>query len=164
MVRSGGATLMELIVVIAIIAILAAVAYPNFLHVKQSTHRSDAHGALLATQALVERYLAENNEANLSSGDMSTTELANYAAGSGTPVITQAGYYLITIVPDSTSYSINATAIANGTTTACSAVANPESLDQCADTDCWVISITDGQKGSTNSVGSVANASTTTCW
>lgn len=164
MTAKRGVTLMELVVVIAIIAILATIAFPNYLRIKQETRRADATSAVIATQGIVERYLSENNKANIDSGDMALSQFSNYAEGSGTPVITKNGYYLITIVPDTTFYTINATAIADGTTTACTTVSNPESFDQCADTACWVISISNGAKQSTNSTGGVADAATTTCW
>lgn len=164
MINKRGVTLMELIVVIAIIAILATIAIPNYLRIKQETRRGDATSAVIATEGIVERYLSENNKANLDSGDMALSQFSDYAVSSGTPVLSNAGYYLITIVPDTTFYTINATAIADGTTTACSVVSNPESFDQCADTACWVISISNGEKQSTNSTGVVADAATTTCW
>ncbi len=155
---------MELLTVVAIIAILAAVAYPNYIRVKQNTRRADAHAAVLATQAIVERYLSESNKGNIDNTDMALSQFTSYAAAAGSPVLTGGGYYKVSIVPDASAYTINATAIANGGTTACSTVAIPEAYDQCADTDCWVISMAAGNKQSTNSVGTVANASTTTCW
>lgn len=160
----SGFSLMELIAVLAIISILSTIAYPTYVHVKINARRTDGQGAVVATEGMIERYLAENNKANIDSGDMALAQFSNYAAGSGSPVISKGGYYKISIVPDSSGYAVNATAIASGTTNACSAVANVEALDECSDTDCWIISIKDGQKQSTNSVGTVANASTTTCW
>lgn len=162
--KKRGVTLMELVVVIAIIAILATIAFPNYLRIKQETRRGEATSAVIATQGIVERYLVENNKANIDSGDMALSQFSNYDVGSGTPVETASGYYIITIVPDTNFYTINATAVTDGTTTACSLVANPESFDQCGDTACWVISISDGAKQSTNSTGDVADEATTTCW
>lgn len=164
MKRVLGLTLMELIVVVAIVALLATVAYPNYIRLKQSTRRADAQSAVVATQAIVERYLSENNKPVIDADDLALDQFANYAAGSGTPVVTSGGYYKISIVPDAGGYAINATAIANDSTTACSAVNSGQAIDQCSDSACWVISIVNGAKQSTNSTGDVANAETTTCW
>jgi type IV pilus assembly protein PilE len=159
--RISAVTLMELIVVVAIIAIMAGIGYPSYVHVQQQVRRSDAQSAVLATVAIVQRYLGENNKANIDSTDMTLTEFANYSPSSGTPVVSSGGYYVITIVPDSTSYTVNATATAAGALDDCSS--NP-TFAQCADTTCRVISIADGLKQSTSSTGSVANAAATTCW
>lgn len=159
-----GMTLMELIVVIAIVALLASIAYPNYVRLKQTTRRADAQAAVIATQAIVERYLSENNKANIDADDLDLTQFENYSAGSGTPVLSTGSYYKVSIVPETVGYTINATAVADGTTNACSVVANAQALDQCSDSNCWVISITNGAKTSTNSTGVVANETTTTCW
>lgn len=165
MLRKRGVTLMELIVVIAIVAILASVAYPNYIRVKMETRRSEAQTAVLTAQGIVERYLSENNKPNIDSGDMALAQFADYDASSISPVITSGGYYVISIVPDSLSYTINATAIASGTTSACTAAPSfPEAYDQCGDLSCWIISIADGQKQSTNNLGVVADATATICW
>jgi len=155
-----GVTLMELVVVVAIIAVLAIAAYPNYKRLKQESRRSDAQVSVIATQAIVERYLTENNKVNLDNTDMALTQFANYKSSSSTPVISNGGGYIITITPNSTSYTIDATATAAGVRGDCSS----SNLGQCADTACRVISIAAGAKQSTNSTGSVANATTTTCW
>ncbi len=159
-----GMTLMELIVVLAIVALLASIAYPNYVRMKQNTRRADAQAAVIATEAIVERYLAENNKANIDSTDLALTQFLNYSPSSTSPVLSKGGYYKISITTSSSTYAIKATAIADGGTTACSAVANAQALDQCSDSNCWVISKVDGAKQSTNSTGVVANEATTTCW
>lgn len=160
--RKRGVTLMELIVVIAIVAILATIAYPTYINTKLETRRAEAQTAVIVTQGIVERYLAENNKANIDDDDFLIPELSTYGPG-GTPFLTPNGLYVITVVPDSTSYSINAVAVRNGTTDTCNSVTFG-SADQCADSRCWIISMTDGQKTSTDNDGDVADASTTTCW
>ena len=164
MTKIRGVTLMELIVVIAIIAVLASIAYPNYVRIKQETRRSDAQGTVIALHAVVERYLAENNKSTIDDDDMDLDQFSNYKSGSVTPAVTNGGYYVITIEPDTEFYTVSATAIANGTTSACSLVSTPETFDQCGDTACWVISIQNGEQQSTNSSGLVADADTTTCW
>lgn len=160
MVLVRGITLMELIIVVAIIAILATAAYPNYKRLKQESRRADAHTSIIATEGIVERYLTENNKVNLDSSDMALPQFKNYDVSSSTPIISNGGGYIITIVPDSASYTINATATAAGVSGDCSG----SNLGQCADSACRIISLAGGEKQSTNNTGSVANATTTTCW
>ncbi len=160
MLVARGVTLIELIVVVAVIAILSTVAYPNYKRLKQESSRADAQASVIATEGIVQRYLTENNKANLDSSDMALTQFANYSPNSSIPVLSNGGNYIITIIPDSTSYTINATATATGVSGDCS----DSNLGQCADITCRIISIAAGEKQSTNSLGSIANAITTTCW
>lgn len=160
MAKSTGATLMELIVVVAIIAILAGVGYPSYIKLQQQARRADAHSSILATAAIVERYLAENNKANIDSGDMALSQFENFSVSSGTPALSSGEYYVITIVPDSTGYSVNATATAAGALNDCGS----NTTKQCGDTQCRIISLDHGAKESTNSSGGVANAASTICW
>ncbi len=155
-----GVTLMELIIAVAVLAILATAAYPNYKRLKQESKRSDAYSSIIATEGIIERYLTENNKPNIDSTDMALSQFSNYAPGSDTPILSNATGYIITIVPSSNSYSINATATSAGVPGDCSS----SNLGQCGDIACRIISMVAGEKQSTNSTGSVANATTTTCW
>ena len=53
---SGGFTLIELMIVVAIVGILAAIAYPSYTKYIQSTRRGDAQAALLDFAQTLERY------------------------------------------------------------------------------------------------------------
>lgn len=53
--RSGGFTLIEVMIVAAIIAILAAVAIPSYTQYVQRSHRANARAALLQTAQWMER-------------------------------------------------------------------------------------------------------------
>lgn len=55
-----GVTLIELMIVVAIIGIIAAFAYPSYQENIRSTRRADAQGALMAFAAAMERYRTEN--------------------------------------------------------------------------------------------------------
>lgn len=161
--KTTGVSLMELLIVVAIVAIIATVAYPNYLRTKQETRRADAHAAIINTEGIVQRYLAENNKANIDSADMDLAQFENYNSDSSSPQLSSDSYYTITIEPDSTGYTINATATVTGGLTDCNSSENAQ-FAQCADTACRVISINHGQKQSTNNVGAIADANTTTCW
>ncbi|ROU00650.1 prepilin-type N-terminal cleavage/methylation domain-containing protein [Marinobacter sp. R17] len=58
--RSPGFTLIELMIVVAIIGIIAAIAYPSYLDQVESTRRSDAQGALSSFANAMERYYTQN--------------------------------------------------------------------------------------------------------
>ncbi len=58
---SGGFTLMELMIVVAIIAILAAIAVPIYQDQVAQARRTDAEGALSSFANAMERYYTENN-------------------------------------------------------------------------------------------------------
>ena len=58
---NNGFTLMELMIVIAIIGIIAAIALPSYQNYVIRTHRTDASAALLGFSQAMERYFMENN-------------------------------------------------------------------------------------------------------
>lgn len=57
-----GFTLIELMVVVAVIAILAAIAIPSYLGIQKRAARSEAKSKLEAISVALEGYMAENND------------------------------------------------------------------------------------------------------
>lgn len=56
-----GVTLMELMIVVVIISILAAIAYPNYRQYVARAKRNEAKAALLQIATLQERFYLQNN-------------------------------------------------------------------------------------------------------
>jgi len=106
-----GFTLIELMIVVAIVGILLAVAYPSFMDQVRKSRRADAIGALTAVQQAQER---------LRSGQPAYTTLLTAARTANPPGLSLAatsssGYYGISInSADATSYVATASA-ATGT-------------------------------------------------
>ena len=59
--RNSGFTLIELMIVVAIVGILSAVAYPSYTEYIRRGSRSEATAALMEAQQFMERYYGANN-------------------------------------------------------------------------------------------------------
>lgn len=129
-----GFSLIELMIVIAIIAILAAIAVPSYRTYIQESRRSDAYVALTSAAAEQERiYIYDNSYSN---------NIADLG-GSNSPE----GHYVITLTATDSTFTLTATA-ASGST-------------QFQDTNCRTLTLNNlGVRGSGNSGGGV----TTDCW
>jgi type IV pilus assembly protein PilE len=85
---TGGFTLIELMIVVVIISILAAIAYPAYQQHVREGKRADAHAALLRIATIEEKFFSNNNQYAVS-----TTTLG-YAAH---PAASNDGYWAISI-------------------------------------------------------------------
>ena len=89
--KMAGVTLMELMIVVVIIGILAAIAYPNYRQYAARAKRNEAKAELLKIATLQERFYLQNN---------------SYTAD-----MTNLGYALAANnISDTDSYKINVTA------------------------------------------------------
>lgn len=100
-----GFTLIELVITLAIFAILVVIAYPSYTKYIVSARRSDAQSALLDLAARMEQYYAENNSyAGATIGVNPATDIVNTAASAE-------GWYNLTVNSNASSYTLTATPI-----------------------------------------------------
>ena len=102
--RVQGVTLIELILTMAIVGILASVAYPAMSHYVRACRRSEARNALMYIAGLQERFFLQTQHyASLSDLGLDITADNDY--------LTENGYYRITATVSTASFSLVATAI-----------------------------------------------------
>jgi type IV pilus assembly protein PilE len=99
--------LIELMIVVVVIAILAAVALPNYSDYVRRSRRADAHAMLQAAQLAQEKWRLSN-----------TTYTATVSDLTGVTGTSEGGYYTLGIANNTaTGYTLTASAV-NGTTQA----------------------------------------------
>lgn len=95
----AGVTLMELMIVVVIVGILAAIAYPNYREFAARARRTEARALLLEISANQERFYLQNNRYG-TMGEL----------GYGDPMITEGGTYSVTVNgPDANNFDAVAT-------------------------------------------------------
>lgn len=133
-----GFTLIELMIAVAIIALLAAIAIPSYNSSVMKSRRSDATIALSTLQLAEEKYRASN----ATYGTLAQLQ----AAGGGVSGTSSGGYYTITIPANTaTGYTLTATPVAG--------------KSQANDTSCAPITLT--QAGETTTYAPITP---TNCW
>ncbi|MGC3992501.1 MAG: prepilin-type N-terminal cleavage/methylation domain-containing protein [Chthoniobacteraceae bacterium] len=86
--KRGGFTLVEIMIVVAIIALLAAIAVPNFLRARKRSQASRVLEDLRMVDSAVDQYAIENNKA--SGATVNWTDVQNYLK-TGTALYTSGG-------------------------------------------------------------------------
>lgn len=144
MLRQKGFTLMELMVVVAIIGIIAAVAYPSYIKSGYKGRRVDGKTALQQMSQVLERCYANYGVYNSGNcGPNVSTNTQYLVTGYATPK----NYYTITGTTTGTTYTLYAKAVSTG--------------PQNGDTGCTTLSLNNvGQQGS----GSSTTSDTGGCW
>ncbi|MFW6092454.1 MAG: type IV pilin protein [Pseudomonadota bacterium] len=105
--RSGGFTLVELMIAVAILAIVAAVAMPLYNQYSQRTYRSEAQADLMACAQGLERYAAQNF--SYAGADTS------FPDGICDPESEDQGRYDITVnIPNDNEFTLTASPVSGG--------------------------------------------------
>jgi len=120
-----GFTLMELLIAVAIVGILAAIAYPSYQRSLQKTRRADCEGALVGLTGAMERHFTVNN---------SYLGAAVGAAGGGAPNTGTPSIYAATCPIDGGTtayYNLTITAATNTTYTVQAAPIGTQANDSC---------------------------------
>ena len=123
MKRNQGFTLVEIMIVVAIIALLAAIAIPNLLRARHNANETAAIGALRTISTAQESFRAAQNPPTY--GVLGPNATAGTLTGSVPPylnmtatatVITRQGYTLTQAGVDGNTYCVTAVPITPGTT------------------------------------------------
>lgn len=139
MKKQNGFTLMELMIVVTIIGVLGAIAYPSYKEYMYRAQRDDAKESLLEIAAMLESYYLRY--------DKYTTSFAAPPIGLGVTAISPEGYY---------KYSLSSTdLIGNYTVTATAVSPGPQATDTRAGStregDCTVMELNSlGMKSAPN--------------
>jgi type IV pilus assembly protein PilA len=132
----SGFTLVELLVVMLILGILAAIAIPAFLNQRSKANDSDAKTAANTAQTAIETLATDNNgsyaSANGNPGALTAIEPAlNNASFT---VVSGADTYTITVTADTTNNTFSVSRAANGTVTHPCTVASASNRGGCPGT------------------------------
>lgn len=140
--NAGGFTLIELLITVAIIGILAAIAYPSFVEYIRKSRRAEGIAALTQIQQTQERWRAKSP--TYAANAVLSTSWPN---GLGIATTTSSGYYTLAI-SGNTATGYTATATAAG--------------GQLADSKCTSLSVQLSNGTVTYSATPTANANR--CW
>jgi type IV pilus assembly protein PilE len=105
----GGVTLIEVMVVVAIVGLLAAIAIPAYNDYVTRSRRSDAFTALETVRAAQEMYRAEKGFYSAAFVDGGVNVLAGCSAG-----MAGDNYSIAVARSSATAYTVTATALASG--------------------------------------------------
>src|SRR5688572_15049043 len=106
--NSSGFTLIELMIVVAVLAIIVVIAYPSYDAFVTRTRRAEAKRELLALATAQERYFTNCN-AYAAALDGSQANCTGLGGGAATRT-TENGYYLMSLAGGGGSYTLTATA------------------------------------------------------
>lgn len=139
--RNRGFTLIELMIAVAIVALIAAIAYPSYRDSVLKSRRSDAKVALTQTAQALERCYSQF-------ASYASTNCPIQATQSTSPITSPEGYYAVNVATTATTFTLTAQPTSKG--------------GQDDDTTCASFTLTQtGKRGATNQGGS---DTTSTCW
>ena len=135
--KSLGFTLIELMIVVAIIGILASIAYPSYTDSVTRSNRSEAQRELVRLANLQEQYFVDHREY--------TNNISDLGVGVAATFSTDSGLYKITATVEGTTFELEALALG---------------VQAANDAGCLKLFITDTGKKSAGT----ATTAATDCW
>lgn len=151
-----GFTLIELMIVVAIVGIIAAIAYPSYRDSIVRSQRTDATVTVSRLAAAQERFYTRSAPASYAADFPTLLVDASIASGT-TSISSDEGLYTVTLSNPSCSSTVG-----TATVYSCFELTAQPVGGQQDDTECWKIIQTNIGKSSENKAGT-ANASGT-CW
>ncbi|WP_168017051.1 type IV pilin protein [Halomonas salinarum] len=120
--EQSGFTLIEMLITVAVIGILASIAYPSYQGYVESARVTDGQAKLMELASELERcYTADYS----------------YSGCISLPVDSDEGYYKVTGSPSSSSYTLTATHSGSQVKTACKTLTIDQSGQTTPDAECW---------------------------
>jgi len=132
--QSKGVTLLELMIVVAIIGIIAAFAYPSYVDYVREARRTDGHSTLLQTAQRYERCLTATGRYD------DVANPGNPGCGIPAAINSEEGFYVVTAnIPSSTTFTLTATLQASGAGDPCGNLTLTQAgvKGQSGTGDCW---------------------------